>query len=126
MRQVTTPTGLRITIDPLSAYEGIKPEKLLAATGLLPHFAAEVHLQDPESVRGAFEDLMEVYGFGYGQDGSGWGTVDDMVYKSEHEGDPDMSPMVAFHLSDTIDFLVYQYSICAVTDGTDTLMMRMD
>ena len=125
-KEHTTSTGMKVTVDPLDAYEGIRPAKLLEATGLLPYFAADVALTEPESVKGAFDDLMECYGMGLGQEGSGWGTVDDMVYKSEHEGDPDMSPLVAFHLTEDIDFLVYQYAICAVTDGKETLMMRMD
>ena len=126
MKQIETNTGMKATIDPLDSFKGVKPTKLLEATGLLGYFAADVAMTGPESVKGAFDDLMECYQMGYGQDGSGWGTVEDMVYKSEHEGDPDMDPLVAFHLSDTIDFLVYQYAICAVTDGTETLMMRMD
>ena len=126
MKKMTSETGMKVTIDPLDEYKGVKNSKLLDATGMLSYYAVDVSLSEPESVQEAFDMLMEAYGMGYGQDGSGWGTVDEMVYKSEHEGDPDMSPMVAFHLSDTIDFLVYQYAICAVTDGKDTLMMRMD
>ena len=126
MKQLTSTVGMPVTVDPLDGFRDIKEERLIEAIGLLGHFAAEVYLQAPESVEDAFRDLMEVYQMGYGQDGSGWGTVEDMVYKSEHEGDPDMDPLVAFHLSDTIDFLVYQYAICAVTDGTETLMMRLD
>ena len=125
-KEHTTSTGMAVTVDPLDAYEGIKPAKLLEATGLLSYFAADVALTQPESVKGAFDDLMECYGMGYGQDGSGWGTVDQMVYKSEHEGDPDMSPLVAFHLTEEISFLVYQYAIVAVTDGKVTLLARMD
>jgi hypothetical protein len=130
-KEHTTSTGMAVTVDPLDAYEGIKPAKLLEATGLLRYFAAEVALTEPESVKGAFDDLMECYGMGLGQDGSGWGTVEDMVYKSTPDAngdplDPDMSPLVAFHLTGEIDFLVYQYSICAVTDGKETLMMRID
>ena len=120
---------MKVTIDPLNTYEGIKPTKLLEATGLLGYFAADVALQGPESVKGAFDDLMECYpssGFISPTGGHGWGTVEDMVYKSEHKEDPDMSPLVAFHITEDIDFLVYQYAICAVTDGTETLMMRMD
>ena len=126
MKQFESSTGMKGTIDPLNAFEGIKEDKLLAATGLLGMFAADVALTEPETVKGAFDDLMECYQYGMGQDGSGWGTVEDMVYKSEHEGDPDMSPLVAFHLTEEIDFLVYQYAICAVTDGETTLMARFD
>ena len=89
MKEITTQLGMKATIDPLKAYEGIKDDKLLAATGLLPYFAAEVYLTQPESVSEAFSLLMECYGMGYGQDGSGWGTVVDRVYKSEHEEDED-------------------------------------
>jgi hypothetical protein len=113
-------------IDPTSNFEGIADKALLAATGLLPHFAADVAMSTPVDVQEAFDMLMECYQYGMGQDGSGWGTVDeDGMYISEHD-DPDMAPMVRFCLTDEIDFLVYQYAICAVTDGTDTLMMRMD
>ena len=126
MKNIETNTGMKATIDPLEGFEGIKDEKLMEACGLLPYFAAEVHLQEPESVQEAFRDLMDVYQMGYGQDGSGWGTVEAMVYKSEHKEDPDMDPLMVFHLTEDIDFLVYQYAICAVTDGETTLMMRMD
>ena len=119
-------TGLEVIIDPSDAYTGIKNAKLLEAAGLLPYFAIETHLTAPESVQEAFDTLMECYGMGYGQDGTGWGTVDGLTYKSEHEGDPDMEPMLQFKLTEDIDFLVYQYAICAVTDGDTTLMMRMD
>ena len=126
MKQIETNTGLKATNDPLNAYVGIKPSKLMDATGLLPYFAADVALMEPEDAQGAFDDLMECYGMGYGQDGSGWGTVVDMVYKSEYEEDSDMCPLVVFHLTDEINFLVYQHAICAVTDSNTTLMMRMD
>ena len=126
MKSYTSPTGLRVTIDPLKAFEGIKDAKLLEATGLLAYFAADVAMTGPESVPEAFAAIMECYWFGMGQDGTGWGTVDDMLYKSEHEGDSDLPPLVAFHLTDEIDFLVYQHAICAVTDGTETMMARMD
>lgn len=127
MKQIETKTGMKVTIDPLNAFFGIKPEKLLEATGILSYFAADVSLTAPDSVKGAFDDLMECYGMGVGQDGSGWGTVDaGGVYKSEYEEDPDMSPMVTFHLSDTISWHVYQSAITAVTDGEDTLMARFD
>jgi hypothetical protein len=117
---------VKVEIDPTGDFKGIKPSRLLEATGLLPMFAADVAMSTPESVQEAFDMLMECYGFGMGQDGSGWGTVDDKgMYVSEHD-DPDMAPMVKFGLTDEIDFLVYQYAICAVTDGTTTLMMRMD
>ena len=126
MKKMTSSTGMDLTIDPLDAHVGVKNSKLLDATGLLSFFAADAALSEPEDVKEAFDMLMEAYGMGYGQDGSGWGTVDELVYKSEHEGDPDMSPLVVFHLTPEIDFIVYQYAICAVTDGKDTLMMRMD
>ncbi len=117
---------MKVTIDPTESFKGIKHEKLLEATGLLPYFAADVALSEPESVQEAFDMLMECYGMGYGQDGSGWGSVDGTTYKSEHEGDPDMEPMVTFELTDDISWHVYQYSITAVTDGEQTLMARFD
>jgi hypothetical protein len=118
---------VKVHIDPTSGFEGIKPSKLLEATGLLPHFAADVAMSEPESVQEAFDMLMECYQYGMGQDGTGWGTVDeDGMYISEHKEDPDMAPLVTFGLTDEINFNVYQYAICAVTDGTETLMMRMD
>ncbi len=117
---------MKVTIDPTESFKGIKHEKLLEATGLLPYFAADVALSEPESVQEAFDMLLEAYGMGYGQDGSGWGTIDGTTYKSEHEGDPDMEPLVAFELTDDITFYVYQYAICGVTDGEEVLMCRMD
>ena len=126
MRLMENGLGQTIIVDPMNTYAGIKPRKILESLGLLPYFAAEVHLMEPETVREAFDSLMEVYGFGMGQKGDEWGTVEDMVYKSGCEGDPDLTPLASFKLTEDIDFLVYQYAICAVTDGTDTLMMRMD
>jgi len=126
VKQITTKTGLKVTIDPADQFTGIKPSKLMEATGLLSYFAADVALSAPESVQEAFDMLMEAYGMGHGQDGSGWGTVDGTTYKSEHDGDPDMEPLVTFELTDTISWHVYQYSITAVTDGKQTLMARFD
>ena len=118
---------LEVNIDPLKEYEGVKPQRLLQATGLLANFAADVAMSEPESVQEAFDMLMECYGYGWGQDGSGWGTVDDKgVYHSEFKEDPPMAPLVQFVLTPDISFYVYQYSICAVTDGETTLIMRMD
>lgn len=117
-----------IIIDPQGAYEGVKPERLLQSTGLLALFAEDVAMSEPESVQEAFDMLMECYGYGWGQDGSsGWGTVDsEGTYISAFKEDPPMAPLVRFGLTLDIDFYVYQYSICAVTDGETTLMMRMD
>ena len=126
IKQITTGAGLKATIDPSGSFAGIKPSKLYEATGLRSYFAADVALMEPESVEEAFEALMECYGAGFGQDGTGWGTVEDMVFTSENEDDPDMKPIVAFHLTEEIEFLVYEYAICAVTDGVRTMMMRMD
>jgi hypothetical protein len=118
---------VKFTIDPNEGYKGIKDSKLMEATGMLPYFAAEAALCTPTSVKEAFDILMECYGYGMGQDGSGWGTVSDKgTYQSEYDEDPDIEPMVKFELTEDIDFLVYQYAICAVTDGETTLMMRMD
>jgi len=119
---------MTVEIDPNDAFVGIKQQKLLEATGILPYFAEDVSMSQPESTQEAFDMLMECYGMGMGQDGSGWGTVSpEGTYKSEHKEDPDMDPLVVFHLTEDIEFLVFQYAICAVrgTDG-DTLMMRMD
>jgi hypothetical protein len=118
---------MTVDIDPTKSFKGIKPKKLLEATGLLPHFALDVAYSEPESVSEAFDMLMDCYQYGMGQDGSGWGVVDDKgYYVSEADEDTDMPPLVAFGLTEDITFYVYQYAICAVTDGTDTLMMRMD
>jgi hypothetical protein len=118
---------MTIDIDPTGNFKGIRPKKLLEACGLLPHFALDVAYSTPEDVQEAFDLLMECYQYGMGQDGLGWGTVDaEGMYISAYEDDPDMAPMVAFGLTEDITFYVYQYAICAVTDGTDTLMMRMD
>jgi hypothetical protein len=118
---------MTVDIDPTGAFKGIKESKLLAACGLLPHFALDVALSTPESVQEAFDMLMDCYQYGMGQDGTGWGTVDEKgMYISEHDEDPDMAPMIAFGLTSDITFYVYQYAICAVTDGETTLMMRMD
>lgn len=119
-----TRTGMEVTIDPLNAFEGIKDSKLLEACGLLAYFAADVHMMEPESVQEAWDGLMDNYGFG-DVSSDHWGTVEDMVYKSS-EDDPDMKPLARFGLTEDIDFLVYQYAICAVTDGETTIMGRMD
>lgn len=121
-----TNRGMSYTIDPLKGFEGASKGALLDACGLLPYFAQAVHDTAPESVQEAFDGLMECYKFGGWQDGSGWGTIEDMVYKSNYMEDPNMKPLVVFHLTDTIDFLVYQHAITGVTDGEETLMMRMD
>ena len=116
-----------VKVDPTESFKGISKSKLVAAVGILPYFAAEVSLSGPESVSEAFDMLMECYGFGMGQDGSGWGTVDsDGMYVSQHEGDPDLAPMVAFSITPDITFYVYQHSITATTDGETTLIARMD
>ena len=126
MKEITTQVGMKATIDPLKAHEGIKDDKLLAAIGLLPYFAAEVYLTQPESVTEAWELLQECYGYGYGQDGTYGDTevTPEGVWKSPE--DPDLSPLVAFQLTDEIQFLVYQYALVAVTDGEETLCGRMD
>lgn len=118
---------LKFEVDPTGSFEGIKKDKLLASTGLLPYFAREVTLSAPESVQEAFDLLMECYGMGYGQDGSGWGTVDsEGMYISESEEDEPLAPLVEFKLTDDISWYVYQYAITGVTDGETTLMARMD
>lgn len=124
---MTDTTDTIVTIDPTDSFKGISKSALIAAVGILPYFAAEVSLAGPESVQEAFDMLMECYGCGMGQDGSGWGTVDpDGMYVSEHVGDADLAPLVSFSLSPEITFYVYQYSITAVTDGEVTLIARMD
>lgn len=116
-----------INIDPTGTFKGIKEKRLLESTGLLKHFALDVFYCAPETVEEAFEELMECYGYGMGQDGTGWGTVDDSgYYISEADADTDMAPLVTFELGNDIQFNVYQYAICAVTDSKTTLMMRMD
>jgi hypothetical protein len=116
---------MTVDIDPTDSFKGIKPKKLLEATGLLSHFALDVAYSTPESVQEAFSMLMDCYGYGMGQDGVTDATVSPEGVYSYPE-DPDLYPLVAFGLTEDIIFYVYQYAICAVTDGTDTLMMRMD
>jgi hypothetical protein len=69
---------------------------------------------------------MEVYGYGFG-DGSGWGTIGpDGTYYSQHEEDAPLAPLGRFKITDDITMYVYQYAIVGVTDGTETLITRMD
>ena len=116
--------GLEVIIDPNDAYSGIKPTKLLEASGLLPYFALEAALTQPESLQEAWDTLTECYGFGDSSSAS-WGRIEGLTYKSS-EDDPDLEPMLQFKLTEDISMLVYQYAIVAVTDGTDTIIGRMD
>ena len=118
---------MKIEIDPNGAFKGIKKAKLLEAMGLLPYFAQDVAYSEPESVQEAFDMLMDCYGYGMGQDGSGWGTVDEEGrYISISEEDPALDPLGTFELTEDLTFYVYQYAITAVSDGEKTLMARMD
>ena len=118
---------LETVVDPLGEYKGHKKSKLLESTGLLPYFAVDVAMSEPEGVQEAFDMMQECYGYGMGQDGSGWGTVDERgMYQSEDKSESAMAPLVQFRLTPEINFYVYQYAITAVTDGKTTLMARMD
>lgn len=117
--------GLEVVIDPNDAYTGIKPTKLLDAAGLLPYFALEAALTQPESLQAAWDTLTECYGMG-DFSGASWGHVEGLKYISKHEEDSDMEPMLQFRLTDEIDFLVYRYAIVAVSDGDDSIIGRMD
>jgi hypothetical protein len=116
---------MKIEIDPTGTFEGIAPKKLIAAVGILPQFAWAVHYTQPETVREAYDLLQDAYGFG-----GGLGTMkgvtltDDDVW--QYEGDPDLAPMVTFHLTDDIRFLVYRHALVAVTDGNTSMFTRMD
>lgn len=116
--------GLEVIIDPKDAYAGIKPTKLLEAAGLLPYFALEAALTQPESLQEAWDTLTECYGFG-DSSSAAWGHVEGLTYKSS-EDDPDMEPMLQFKLTEDISFMVYQYAIVAVTDGEGSIVGRMD
>ena len=119
---------MKTTVDPNGQYKGIAEKKLIQAAGLLPFFAQDVSMSKPDGIQECFDMLMECYGFGMGQDGSGWGTIDPEtgVYTSEHEGDPDMNPLIKFEITPELTWYVYQYAITGLTDGDKTMIVRMD
>ncbi len=113
--------------DPLGQFKGIKPNKLIEATGLIPHFIQDVALSDPMDAQEAFELMIECYGFG-GEDtlAGGKGEVtEEGVYR--YPEDPDLYPLVSFTITEQdIEILVYQYGFVVVRDEDNTLMVRMD
>jgi hypothetical protein len=119
---------MKTTVDPNGQYKGIAEKKLIQAAGLLPFFAQDVSTSKPDDIQECFDMLMECYGFGMGQDGSGWGTIDPEtgVYKSEHEDGPDMDPLIKFEITPELTWYVYQYAITGLTDGYKTMIVRMD
>jgi hypothetical protein len=117
---------MNVVPDPTGNFKGVRHDKLVMAAGLIPQFAFAVHMSQPETVQEAFDLMMEQYGFGFG-DGTEWGKVDkDGMYVSKHEEDDDMPPMLRMDVTEDISVYFYQYAIVGITDGTDSLITRMD
>jgi hypothetical protein len=117
---------MNVELDPTGNFKGVKHSRLLAAAGLIPQFAFSVHMSQPVSVQEAFDLMMEQYGFGFGN-GTEWGKVDkDGMYVSKHDEDDDMPPMLRMDVTEDIAVYFYQYAIVGITDGTTSLITRMD
>lgn len=128
-QKMQTNTGMQFTVDPNDAYVGVPVIGIIESMGLLPYFAADVHLSKPESMEEACEMLMECYRMGLGEFGDDWGKVTKSgTYVSAHEEDPEMEPLAVFELTPTIRFFVYQSAIVGVYDTEDktSKMTRMD
>ena len=122
--------SIETTTDPLGDFKGIPAGRLMAATGLIPHFVNDVAMSVPVDAQEAYDMMGECYGFpmsnmlGEGHSGS---LSEEGVYS--YPGDPDMSPMVKWVINgekDTIEILMYQYAFVVVRDKATTLMTRMD
>ena len=119
---------MKVTIDPLNAYEGIKHTKLWEATGIIPYFVAEAALAETADTKAQdVMDLMnECYGFGLGDYNmlDGGGAIDkDGVYT--YPDDEPLSPLVKFDMEYSTVY-IYQYALVAVDDGNTQVMQRMD
>lgn len=119
---------MKTIFDPNKAYAEMSEEKLFEVCGLLPFFAQDVSFSEPDDIQECFDMLMDCYGYGMGQDSSGWGTIDPEtgVYASDDKRDPDMDPLIKFELTPELTWYVYQYSITALTDGSKSMIVRMD
>jgi hypothetical protein len=122
-------TALVTTTDPLKSFKGVPRGRLLAATGLIPHFVQDVAMSVPLDATEAFDMMLECYGFG-GKDTlptSAGEVTKEGVYK--HPEDTDLYPMVSWVFAgekDTIEVLMYQHELVVVRDKARTHMTRMD
>lgn len=115
------------SIDPTNSFTDAKPTRLLEACGLIPYFFAEAAVSKPKTAKEAFDIVMEAYGWGFGQDGSGWGTVDEKgMYVSSFEDDEDMAPLLSIEMAQGITGYIYQYGITAIKGPDSTFIARID
>lgn len=124
---------MRISLDPTGHYtDGLADSKreamerrLVMALGIVPQFVLEAveKLEAPLTVESFYKALCSEYQYYLGpMEG---GTVDASgVY--QYPEDPDLYPLVSWEVGEGVTTYMYQYAIVAVTDGTTTLITRMD
>jgi len=117
-------------IDPTASYSDVKPARLLASVGILPHFFMATALRGKLGTEDVLAGMGKEYGFGTPFKFEG--TVDsEGVYQSIHD-DPPLHPLITMQASDTetgdtSTLHLYESAILSIV-GSDglTRITRMD